>query len=310
MFGDATWVMAALSGKMAQTVSLAEWYRDAAVHMHRGHRIVYRRAGRGESLLLLHGFPSASWDYHKIWPQLVERFDVIAPDMIGFGWSDKPKPYPYSLFDQADLVETLLAALGIARVHLLAHNYGDTVAQELLARVPEPSSQLDIASATLMNGGLFYDRIRFLPLQRLMRSPMGRAMQHLMGPRRFKKSFAAIFGPRTQPSAAELEAFWELIRHNRGRRVIHALSQYLGERQRYQERWTRALAEAPMPLALIYGDADPISGEPIAQRFREIAPAADIQRLEGIGHYPQIEAPQAVTDAIFRFHAQQSGAAG
>jgi len=292
---------------MAQTLSLDEWYRDAALHRHRGQRVVYRRFGAGEALLLLHGFPSASWDYHKIWPQLVARFDVIAPDMIGFGRSDKPAPYPYSLFDQADLMEGLLSKLGLARVHLLAHDYGDTVAQELLARALNGRAQLGIASAALLNGGLFYDRIRLHPMQRLMRSPVGLVLQHLMGPERFKAAFVEVFGPDTRPSAAELDAFWSLIEDNRGRRVIHALSQYLGERQRHQARWTRALAETNTPLALIYGDADPISGEPIAQRFRDVASNAETLRLDGIGHYPQFEAPQAVAEAVFRFHTVQFG---
>jgi len=291
----------------AETVSLESWYAEAETYTHRGHELVYRRAGQGEALLLVHGFPSASWDFHKLWPALTARFDTIAPDMIGFGFSAKPKPYPYSLFDQANLMEGLLGDLGIERLHILAHDYGDTVVQEMLARAAERPGYPAIASAVLMNGGLFYDRIRFAPMQTLMRSPMGRVMQHLMRPRRFKRAFAAIFGRDTPPSAAELEVFWKLIARNRGTRVIHALSQYLDERQRYQERWTRALAETDVPLALIYGPADPISGEPIAERFREVAPQAETVRLDRIGHYPQIEAPGAVLAAFTAFHDRLAG---
>ncbi len=281
---------------------LEAWRAAGAVYRHRGHDIFYRTGGAGPALLLLHGFPTASWDFSPLWSALCARFSVVAPDFIGFGFSARPKPYPYSFFDQADLVEGLLASLGIHRVHLLAHDYGDTVAQELLARRHEGTAGIEIASALLLNGGMFYSRIRFSPMQRLLRSPLGVIAQHFMSRRRFHASFGAIFGPGTRPSAAMLDAFWRLVSHDRGRRVIHDVIQYLGERQRFEERWTRALAAAEVPLRLVYGPEDPISGRAIAARFAEVVPDADIVRLERIGHYPQVEAPEAVTEAFLAFH--------
>jgi len=288
-------------------VPLAEWYAPAETYRHRGQDIVYRRAGAGEALLVLHGFPSASWDFHKIWDALTARFEVIAPDMIGFGYSAKPKPYAYSLFDQADLMEGLLHSLGVDRLHILAHDYGDTVVQEMLARARERSSYFDIASVALTNGGMFYDAIRQAPMQKALRAPLGRLLQHVMRPGRFKPAFAAIFGPETRPSPAELDAFWQLIVKNRGKRIMHPLIQYLGEREAYQERWSQALARAPAPLRLIYGPEDPISGETIAARYREVVANPDTVALDGIGHYPQIEAPEALIDAFDAFHARWAG---
>ena len=77
------------------------------------HAIFYQEGGEGEHLLLLHGFPTASWDWHLLWPEVTKRFHVIAPDFIGFGYSAKPRSYPYSIMDQADLVEILLFKKGI-----------------------------------------------------------------------------------------------------------------------------------------------------------------------------------------------------
>ena len=76
---------------------LEEWRRDALTFRHSGHEIFYRRGGRGAALALIHGFPTASWDWHRIWPTLIEHFDVLAADMIGFGFSAKPAGYEYSL---------------------------------------------------------------------------------------------------------------------------------------------------------------------------------------------------------------------
>src|SRR5262245_59196885 len=116
------------------SMQLAEWQRGAARFDYRGYPIFYRDDGRGPAVVCIQGFPTASWDWHKLWPALTARFRVIALDMIGFGLSAKPRAYDYSLRDQAALHEALLAALGIGEAHILAHDYGDSVAQELLAR--------------------------------------------------------------------------------------------------------------------------------------------------------------------------------
>jgi len=86
------------------------------------------------ALLLIHGFPTASWDFAKLWPALAAEFRVLAADMLGFGFSSKPRRHRYSIDEQANIFETLLARRRIDRYHILAHDYGDTVAQELLAR--------------------------------------------------------------------------------------------------------------------------------------------------------------------------------
>ena len=115
-------------------IALDDWVAQGKVFRYRGHQIRWWEAGAGEPLLLIHGFPSGSWDWHYLWQALAERYRVIALDMIGFAFSDKPQHYPYSLLDQADLQQALMGSLDIAEYHVLAHDYGDSVAQELLAR--------------------------------------------------------------------------------------------------------------------------------------------------------------------------------
>ena len=80
-------------------------------------------------LLLLHGFPSASYDYVDVWDSLSGRFrKMITFDFLGFGFSDKPDA-PYSLRHQADIVESLLKELSIGDVHILCHDYAVSVVQ-------------------------------------------------------------------------------------------------------------------------------------------------------------------------------------
>ena len=90
--------------------------------------------GTGPVLLLLHGFPTCSFDFHRVFDQLAESFRVIAHDHLGFGFSSKPREYSYSLLEQSELAIELWRALGVERAHLVAHDYGTSVATELLAR--------------------------------------------------------------------------------------------------------------------------------------------------------------------------------
>lgn len=282
---------------------LDEWHRSGRSFRHRGHSIFYREEGpaRADVLLCLHGFPTASWDWHALWPELTARWRVIAADMIGYGFSDKPARYPYSLPDQADLHEEILKALGVRRVHILAHDVGDSVAQELLARwVEREGRELSIASVCLLNGGLFPETHRPTLTQRILASPIGFLAGRLMNERRFQASFSAVFGPSTRPSVVELEEFWRLITFNRGQRIAHRLIRYMTERRVHRERWVRAL-HAEVPLRFINGPEDPVSGAHMIGRLLEELPAADVVTLPGIGHYPQVEDPEAVLRAYFEF---------
>ena len=136
-------------------VSPDDWRARGDTFEWRGHRIFFRAEGTGEPILLIHGFPTASWDWSPIWPRLLERYRLLTLDMIGFGFSAKPRSFPYSIFAQADLFNELLARERVTSYRLVAHDYGLTVAQELLARQPEDPASPRITSVCLLNGGLF-----------------------------------------------------------------------------------------------------------------------------------------------------------
>lgn len=288
-------------------MELAHWLEDGRYFTWRTQRIFYRydtSAGDDADVLLcLHGFPTASWDWHRLWPTLATSQRVVALDFLGYGFSSKPRPHAYSASEQADIVIALLQHLGITRVHVLAHDFGDSVAQELLARTLEPERRLSLSvcSVCYLNGGLFMEAARPRLIQRLLLSPMGPWLSRRLDYRRFARSFAAIFGPDTQPDAAELTDFWQLIRLGDGHHLGHALIQYIPERHRQRARWVAAMQRTTVPQRLVIGLADPVSGWRIARRYRELLTKADVVELPGIGHYPQIEAPEAVLTALAQF---------
>ncbi|MCA3083060.1 MAG: alpha/beta fold hydrolase, partial [Rhodocyclaceae bacterium] len=202
-------------------ISPEQWRECGEYFPHRSHRIFYRRsrpdsAGQpaGSSLpnkpvlLLLHGFPTSSWDWSPLWENLTPHFHVIAPDLLGYGFSAKPVDDKYSILNQADLCEAMLTKLGVSEFHILAHDYGDTVAQELLARAHDDSAASALRSVCFLNGGLFPEAHRPRLVQRLLLSPLGGIVAKQMDFTRFAKSMTSIFGAGTPPSRAELEAMW------------------------------------------------------------------------------------------------------
>lgn len=283
--------------------ALAAWQEGGRAFTWRGHAIFWRTAGAATApvLLLVHGFPSASFDWEALWPALTARYRVVAPDLIGFGFSAKPRHYAYSIADQADLCEALLRAEGVQDYHVLAHDYGDTVAQELLARQAPGRAAPRLRTLALLNGGLFPEVHRPLLMQRLLASPVGALLARLSSRRTLGASMTRIFGADTPPSPALLEAFWRLLDWNDGRRVLPQLIGYMEERRAQRERWVGALQRATLPVACINGAADPISGAHMAARFGELVPQGRLVLLQRIGHYPQCEAPQAVLDAYLAF---------
>jgi pimeloyl-ACP methyl ester carboxylesterase len=288
---------------MTDAPDLQQW-RALGRHVAVGaQRIFCVDSAQGErtraTLLLIHGFPTASWDFARVWPEFSRRFRVIALDLLGFGFSSKPRGHDYSIIEQADIVEAVATAHGIGHHHLLAHDYGDSVAQELLARDnARPVRRLD--SVSFLNGGLFPETHRPRLIQRLLCSPLGPLVGRLTSRRAFERSLSAVFGPRTPPGRADLEAFWTLLRNDDGQRIAHRLIRYMPERVRQRERWVGALTAACCPLALIDGTADPVSGAHMVARWREVIGKGYVAELPGIGHYPQLEAP----DQVLKHHAE------
>lgn len=256
-------------------------------------------------ILLLHGFPTSSWDWASLWGSLQGSHRLVTLDFLGFGFSDKPNPHRYSIMEQADLCEALIRELGLGSFHVLAHDYGDTVAQELLARQNEGSGAGKWLSLCLLNGGLFPETHRARLIQKLLLSPLGPLVNKLSSKRSFDKSFSAVFGAASQPSPQELDSFWSLIEHNDGNAVFYRLIRYMTDRKEHRARWVAALQNSLVPIAVINGSVDPVSGAHMVARYREVvSPEHFIVELPSIGHYPQVEAPDQVLQAYRRFLEQ------
>ena len=276
------------------------WLKSGTYISYRKHQIFTQSSGTGPVLLLLHGFPTSSWDWSLIWDQLATHYRLIAFDFLGFGYSDKPKQFPYSIQEQANISEQVLEHYQVDKYSILAHDYGDSVAQELLARSLE-SSQMSLQALCFLNGGLFPETHKPLLVQKLLMSPLGVLVGRFLNQQQLERNFQRIFGPNSQPSPTQIQHFWEQIAFNDGVAVAHLLIRYMRERKHYRSRWVGALQQALIPIRLIDGLKDPISGAHLVDRYRELVPNPDVISLTHIGHYPQLEAPEEVIRHVLEF---------
>lgn len=285
---------------------MAEWKRGGTYYIYKNRRVFYQKVdGEGrETVVFIHGFPTASWDFHKIWAPLAQEYNLIAPDLLGFGYSDKPRNYQYSINDQADLIIALIRSKSLTKVRIIAHDYGATIAQELLARADEGELPFEITKLVLLNGGIFPGVHRPTTVQKLLLSPLGGSLTKFMGSKQLGRSLRKVFGPETKPTLREVNEFWSLIAEQEGNRLIHKLMHYVRDRKENAERWVEALKTRRTPLMFINGLADPVSGAHVADKYEEEIPQPKVVRLEGIGHYPQIEAPEQVLGPIQEFFAR------
>ncbi|WP_201556417.1 alpha/beta fold hydrolase [Psychrobacter sp. 72-O-c] len=283
--------------------TLSEWQQQGQFESINGQQIFTRQAGDKNApvLLLIHGFPSASWDWEGMWDELTQHYYVITLDMLGFGLSDKPQNARYLISQQADICQDFLHKLGISDYHILAHDYGDTVAQELLARQVDGSSDMHIASVCYLNGGLFPETHKPVLVQKLLLSPLGPLVSKLINKQKFATNLQRIFGPTTPPTPEVIDALWQLLTHNNGLAVMHKLINYIPQRKQYRERWVGAIINSTVPVKLIAGAKDPISGQHMIDNYRKLIPNANITVMPELGHYPQIEDATAITAAYLQF---------
>lgn len=236
-----------------------------------------------------------------MWQALSEHYFVITLDMLGFGLSDKPKNAGYKITEQADLYTQFLKTLNINDIHILAHDYGDTVAQELLARQVHNQSAITINSVCFLNGGLFPEVHKPLFIQKLLLSKFGWLVPKLMNKQKFANNLVTIFSKSTPPSKQVVDTLWELLIHKNGLAVMPKLISYIKQRQQNRERWVGAIINSNIPLTFIAGAEDPISGKHMIEHYKKLIPNARIQEFVELGHYPQVENPDAITQAYLNF---------
>jgi pimeloyl-ACP methyl ester carboxylesterase len=283
-------------------MTVEAWRAAGAFHQIGGHEVYVRdepAADAGANLppmLVLHGFPTNSYDYASVLDALAARRRVILPDFVGFGLSAKPD-HRYSIRGAADTIEGVAAALGLGEVDLLSHDMGDSVAGELLARDLDGQLGFSVRRRVLTNGSIYLDLAQLTTGQQLLLSLPDEAVQ-ISDEARYTESLAATCAPAHRPSDDELAAQWELLTHHGGDSLLARTIRYIEDRRAEERRYTGAIEAHPSPLGIVWGELDPIAVHAMTDRLLETRPDATRTTLTGVGHYPMVEVPDRFAAAV------------
>jgi pimeloyl-ACP methyl ester carboxylesterase len=261
-------------------------------------------------LTLLPGFPDGSYG----WAQ-VDRLlgDDLRPRLyvepVGQGDSDKPRDYPYSTIERADLVQALWRHHGVRRTVVVTFDYTSLALLELLRRQLEQTGAggagATITAVLMVNGGLFADahthpwrgtpllrtRLGALGMQRAQRSPRVFATAMLQ---------ARMYSRGYHHAPAELAELWSAVTRRDGAAFLHNAAGFVAEHRRHARRWDLAAIardlDGTVPLYIGGSDEDPYEHRQIPAT-RERVPHAEVLTFPG-GHLTTSEHPDLLAAAI------------
>lgn len=271
-----------------------------------GGRMHYVDEGQGEPILFVHGTPAWSFLYRHLIADLARDHRCVAPDHIGFGISDKPAAWAYSVEAHARNLATLVERLGLRDITLVVHDLGGPIGLSFALARPDLVRRLVIGNTLLwpMQG-----EFAGPPVARLFGSPLGRYLylRHNISPRAL---LPMIYADRSKLTPAIHRQYLAPFPRPADRHGMFAFARLIatgaGE---LGALWERRAAIADKPALLIWGMQDIAFPPKFLARWRELLPRAAVLELADSGHFVQEEAPAAVIAAIRGFIGAPAGAA-
>ena len=277
--------------------------------------IFHVEAGDPEAppLLLVHGFPTSSIDWVEIVDRLAERFHVCALDFPGYGFSDKPLGWGYSLFRDAQLLgHYLTEVIGTEKATVFAHDRGDSVALILAGGHAAEGPAVEVERLFLTNANIFLPMSNLTVAQRMiLNEATAPAVLEQATPELLAAGMgASTFWPPRDGDDPAIQALTETFAHEDGIKVMHETIQYLVERSQDESGWLESLAATELPTTLIWGLNDTVSPPRVANwvwnQHLMLKPGRNsLYYVSDAGHYMQNDRPDALVDAIF--HALDAG---
>jgi pimeloyl-ACP methyl ester carboxylesterase len=169
-----------------------------------------------------------------------------------------------------------------------------------MARDRHGGEGVAIHAIVMLNGSILQDVASPTRAQKMLASPAGPAFARAMGERGFKSGFSRIFSDAHPLSDDEAADQWSLIAHKDGKLVLPKTIAYMDERRRLADRWHGAFGAWEGDLQLVWGMQDPVANPAVLRGLQELRPGVPTRELDDVGHYPQLEDPLAVAQALTR----------
>lgn len=295
---------------------LLQWKDNGKTHAYGpfDHKVFYIDFGDPDTtsdrtLLIIHGFPESSFSFHKVIDALSYRFDrMILLDLLGYGFSDKPtENYTYSLFEQADVAYSIWQHVGVKGGHLLAHDMGDSVATEILARMEnglKPSWFEDgLKSITFTNGSMVLGLAKLRITQKILLSRYGSLLKRLPTYKLFSQQVKSAHGNKNL-TEEDVSHLWDLNVLKEGHHKTYLTIKYLNDRKRFENtRWLPALSKTKIPIHICWGNEDAVAKVEMAHYLKNnICNNAELTIMNGLGHFCQLGSPKKWSEYILAYY--------
>lgn len=278
--------------------SASAWLESGSRRTIHGHSIFVTDRGQGTPILLLHGHPSSCHDWKGVCDRLESKARLIAFDMVGYGFSDKPEAFSYSIFQQADIAQGLIEQLGLSEVHVVSHDISTSVHDELLARQLEGNLPFKILSSMFLNGSMLQWVSSEPDSQNKFQSneTIFEGMKGLPG---ILENLPQILKGITHKPIPEEDYSLkqELMGFRDGHLRLAPQSVYMRERYIHADRWVGAM-EKTTPLRICWAKDDPIANVQIGRELEQRCKQAEYIEWGGVGHFPNFEDPDFVAEQI------------
>ena len=282
---------------MSQPGGFEEW--GAELH---GHEVIYRMAGSGPPVVLIHGMINSSRHWREVAEQLAVDHTVIAPDLIGHGDSATPRG-DYSIGAHAAAIRDLLAALEVRSATVVGHSLGGGVAMQFFWQFPERVERLVLISS----GGLGPD---VSPLLRVAALPgASPALALAARPRVVNaiSSLADALERRGSERAVYANAIARALRPLQGegarRAFLQTLRAVIDVRGQRVSAVDRLYLLGPVPSLIVWGERDRTIPLEHGRAAHEAIPHSQFATLPRAAHFPHIEDPDGLADVLAEFLA-------
>ncbi|HEX5167226.1 MAG TPA: alpha/beta fold hydrolase [Thermomicrobiales bacterium] len=249
--------------------------------------------GMGDPVVFLHGIPTQAYLWRDVAQVVSHRWRVIAPDLLGFGFSDRPEDADYSPGGQASFIQRVLSELGVERYALVVHDYGALVGAELLTRDPDSVTNMVVLNTSFWEDDWSGSQLN--PFSLLSLPGVGEVAFRVARKFMLREAFGLYVSERQRLTSDVMDVYWHPFTDGFADVLLRLFRDRAGRMDEQAFcRWRDAIEAFDRPSLVIWGDRDPTFRIWTGRRIAEILPAGNLELFEHSNHFVPEDRPEAL----------------
>ncbi|MDQ3015103.1 MAG: alpha/beta fold hydrolase [Bacteroidota bacterium] len=259
-----------------------------------GNKMHYIDEGKGDTILFIHGTPSWSFDFRKVFASLSLQYRCIAIDLIGFGLSDKPSEYDYSTQHHSETLEKFVIAQNLKDLTLVAHDFGVSIGMSMAFNHPDRIRQFVILNSWLWSAE---ENPEYIRLRKILKNLLLPFFYKYFN---FSPRFVlpSTFGDNKLSKALKRQYVKPFHKISERKAPLAFVKSLLNDQSWFESLWINRNNINSQPTLFMWGMKDPIIGPHYLEKFMSGFPNNKVVKIPTAGHFPQEEQPAIVTEAI------------